>query len=61
MEKLDKDLLPQNDIPSEAAVADKSLEDVAGGNFEEFRRYERRKEEKETQVMRETKGLITDY
>ena len=61
MEKLDKDLIPQNDIPSEAAVSDKSLENVAGGNFEEFRRYERRKEEKETKVMRETKGLITDY
>ena len=61
MEKLDKDLLPQNDIPSEAAVSDKSLENVAGGNYEEFRRYERRKEEKETKVMRETKGLITDY
>ena len=61
MEKLDKDLIPQNDIPSEAAVSDKSLENVAGGNYEEFRRYERRKEEKETKVMRETKGLITDY
>ena len=61
MEKLDKDLIPQNDIPSETVVADEALEDVAGGNFEEFRRYERRKEEKETKVMRETKGLITDY
>jgi len=61
MEKLDKDLIPQNDIPSETVVADETLEDVAGGGFEEFRRYERRKEEKETKVMRETKGLITDY
>ena len=60
MEKLDKDLIPQNDIPSEAAVSDKSLENVAGGNYEEFRRYERRKDDRETKVMRETKGLITD-
>ena len=55
MEKLDKDLIPQNDISSEATVADKSLEDVAGGNFEEFRRYERRKGDKETTVQRKEK------
>ena len=60
MEKLDKDLLPQNDIPSEAAVADKSLEDVAGGGFEEFRRYERRKDDRETTVVRKIRELDTD-
>ena len=60
MEKLDKDLLPQNDIPSEAAVADKSLEDVAGGNFEEFRRYERRKEDRGATVVRKKKEMSTD-
>ena len=60
MEKLDKDLLPQNDIPSETVVADETLEDVAGGNFEEFRRYERRKEDRVATVVRKKKEMSTD-
>ena len=60
MEKLDKVLIPQNDIPSEAAVSDKSLENVAGGNYEEFRRYERRKDDRETTVVRKIRELDTD-
>ena len=60
MEKLDKDLIPQNDIPSETVVADETLEDVAGGGFEEFRRYSRKKD-KEAMVVPKIGAVRIDH
>ena len=60
MDNLDKDMKLDEDKLSEAAVPDEKLDQVAGGTYEEFRRYGR-KEDKDAKVVRKTKAIATDH